>query len=1012
MESKPILGIDFGTTYCCVGVWKEGGVSIIPNSIGERTTPSVVIFDGPNEIFVGEDTLYHILKEDSVKIYEIKRIIGKKYNQIGDLLKNFTYKIEEDNNGDPIVRINQDKTYYLEEIAHLIISKLIKNAELYLNKKVNEIIITVPSDFSDIQRNKIKMAAELDKEIKVLQIINEPSAAVLSYGFPKQFIKSMFNFFNPNNQKYTLIDYKPQQILHPMEEGEENNLDINEPLKLSVKSSFLNQDKDKNILVFDLGGGTFDVSLIIITDYTFETKRTLGNQRLGGGDFDNKLMEYCLKEFSQSNNISIDEIMKNSKCIQMLKIACEKTKKMLSIKEEDKVYLDDFYNGLALSCSITRTKFEELCKEHFNQLIPTIKKVLTHKNKTIKIDEIVLVGGSSKIPKIKEILRNEFSNQIKINDSISPDEVVAYGAAFFAESLKRTTGEFWGDFQYLDCTQHSYGIELEDGTMEVLLKAGSKYPTEVVKYFFNAYDYQVNFQINVYEGENEQVNKNELIGKFTLKNIPIKKKNEVCLTIIFNFDEDQILNVTASVAENGQKMCIKIDKKNQNLTENKNSLQGNISSKNNELNKKEKHLKKDMMDYTKNFKKAKGNKIRFDIITNYNKLIIEYLNFLETNYHDIESEKYLYLLEKLFKSYSYLLKTQLISFVDINAKCNIKKSVESYLKKISQKNPFRLKYLLEHFKDIKEDNSDIYYSSSIYSMRILLERGDEFFKKMNKNSVLIAKTFYEECLIIESLCFSNNNSIVLDQLDIDYKREFDEYKYECENKIKIISVNFESIIENTKLTGNLFSNNNNLDDDHLKLFILNLKESLDILDSINDLNENKEALESKAICLANIVQIQFQLKEKDNINHQKLKDMYSYSKQSIDIAKKLGRDYINKNWYKEINNLITKIKDKMDNSAPPVIDLKKLDDELRDKSLNEEEFLKHILIKYPYEGCEFSENMLLEYQKNKCNFLKKLLLKYKKGEYAGIGGNNMIHERNKIIIKYLNNLLNRLSDFL
>ena len=1012
MESKPILGIDFGTTYCCVGVWKEGGVSIIPNSIGERTTPSVVIFDGPNEIFVGEDTLYHILKEDSVKIYEIKRIIGKKYNQIRDLLKNFTYKIEEDNNGDPIVRINQDKTYYLEEIAHLIISKLIKNAELYLNKKVNEIIITVPSDFSDIQRNKIKMAAELDKEIKVLQIINEPSAAVLSYGFPKQFIKSMFNFFNPNNQKYTLIDYKPQQILHPMEEGEENNLDINEPLKLSVKSSFLNQDKDKNILVFDLGGGTFDVSLIIITDYTFETKRTLGNQRLGGGDFDNKLMEYCLKEFSQSNNISIDEIMKNSKCIQMLKIACEKTKKMLSIKEEDKVYLDDFYNGLALSCSITRTKFEELCKEHFNQLIPTIKKVLTHKNKTIKIDEIVLVGGSSKIPKIKEILRNEFSNQIKINDSISPDEVVAHGAAFFAESLKRTTGEFWGDFQYLDCTQHSYGIELEDGTMEVLLKAGSKYPTEVVKYFFNAYDYQVNFQINVYEGENEQVNKNELIGKFTLKNIPIKKKNEVCLTIIFNFDEDQILNVTASVAENGQKMCIKIDKKNQNLTENKNSLQGNISSKNNELNKKEKHLKKDMMDYTKNFKKAKGNKIRFDIITNYNKLIIEYLNFLETNYHDIESEKYLYLLEKLFKSYSYLLKTQLISFVDINAKCNIKKSVESYLKKISQKNPFRLKYLLEHFKDIKEDNSDIYYSSSIYSMRILLERGDEFFKKMNKNSVLIAKTFYEECLIIESLCFSNNNSIVLDQLDIDYKREFDEYKYECENKIKIISVNFESIIENTKLTGNLFSNNNNLDDDHLKLFILNLKESLDILDSINDLNDNNEALESKAICLANIVQIQFLLKEKDNINHQKLKDIYSYSKQSIDIAKKLGRNYINKNWYKEINNLNTKIKDKMDNSAPPIIDLKKLDDELRDKSLNEEEFLKHILIKYPYEGCEFSENMLLEYQKNKCNFLKKLLLKYKKGEYAGIGGNNMIHERNKIIIKYLNNLLNRLSDFL
>lgn len=363
MESKPRLGIDFGTTYCCVGVWREGGVSIIPNSIGERTTPSVVIFDSPDEKFVGEDTLYHVLKKDSVKIYEIKRIIGKKYNQIGDLLKDFTYNIEEDDKGEPIIRINQEKTYYPEQIANLIIDKLIKNAELYLNQKVNEIVITVPSDFSDIQRNKIKEAAELNKEIKVIQIINEPSAAVLAYGFPKQFLKNIFNYFNPFNLKYSLYDFKPQKILHPMEEDEENNLDIKDPLKSSVNSSFLNQDKNKNILVFDLGGGTFDVSLIIITNYIFETKRTLGNQRLGGGDFDNKLMEFCLDDFSKRNNISKDEIKKNCKCIQMLKIACEKTKKMLSIKEEDTIYIEDFYNGLVLNCSIKRSNFEDLCEE-------------------------------------------------------------------------------------------------------------------------------------------------------------------------------------------------------------------------------------------------------------------------------------------------------------------------------------------------------------------------------------------------------------------------------------------------------------------------------------------------------------------------------------------------------------------------------------------------------------------------------------------------------------------------
>jgi hypothetical protein len=626
----------------------------------------------------------------------------------------------------------------------------------------------------------------------------------------------------------------------------------------------------------------------------------------------------------------------------------------------------------------------------------------------------VLVGGSSKIPKIKQILRDEFPKPIKINDSISPDEVVAFGAAFFAENLRRNTGEFWGDFQYLDCTQHSYGVELENGKMEVLLKAGDKYPTEVAKYFFNAYDNQVDFQINVYEGENEKVNENELIGHFTLKNIPIKKKNEVCLTIIFNFDEDQILSVTAFVAENGQKESIKIDKKDQKLNESQNIIQGNICLNNNNLkNKKEKQIKKDIMDYTKNFKKAKEDKVKFDIILNYNKLIIEYLTFLETNYNDIESEKYLYLLEKLFKSYSYLLKTQLISFVDLKLKEDIENNVKSYLKKVSKKNPFRIKYLLEHFRDIKKDNSDIYYSSLIYSMEILKNRGDDFFKKMDKNSILNAKTFYEECLLIGKACF-NNNTIMLEQIDIDLKRNYDEFQDECENKIKIISADFMSVIENTKATGNLFPNNNNLDDDHLSLCILNLKESLEILDSIEELSFNKKALESKAICLANIVQIQFQLKSKDNISPQNLQEMYNYSKQSIDIAKSLGENFIkkNKNWYNEINNLNTKIKDKLNNSgsAPPIIDIKQFDDELRNKSLNDEEFLKHILINYPYKGCEFSENMLLEYRKNKENFLKMLLLKYKKNGCTGIEGNNMINERNKIIIKHLNNIFNNISD--
>ena len=205
MESNIRLAIDFGTTYCCVGAWIDGGVVIIPNSIGERITPSVVIFDSPNEVYVGEETLYHLSKKDSTKIYEIKRLIGKSYDQIEELLDYFPFTVIEDEYNNPKIKMTFDSgesiEYYPEEIAALIIKKLIKNAESFLeNKKVNEIIITVPSDFTNTQRNKIKSAAESIEGIKVLQLINEPSVSILSYGFPKQLLKNYFNFFNVFNQ--------------------------------------------------------------------------------------------------------------------------------------------------------------------------------------------------------------------------------------------------------------------------------------------------------------------------------------------------------------------------------------------------------------------------------------------------------------------------------------------------------------------------------------------------------------------------------------------------------------------------------------------------------------------------------------------------------------------------------------------------------------------------------------------------------------------------------------------
>ena len=307
------LGIDFGTTYSCVGVWKDGGIEIIPNGIGERTTPSVVIFDSPNKVYVGEETLNHISKFNSVKIYEVKRLIGKKYTEIEDILENFSFNVIKDENQDkPLIKItfnnNESIKYEPELIVSLIIKKLIANAQSYLNKIINEIVITVPADFNNSQRNAIKYAAELNQGIKVICIINEPSAAVLSYGFPKKFLKNMFFPFNNN---YTLLDnifnINNMNLIHPMEEDisqiETEKVKENENiLKFSLKTSFMDQNENKNIIVFDFGGGTYDVSLIEVTDTIFETRASSGDQQLGGLDFDNKLMEHSLKEFSKKYN--------------------------------------------------------------------------------------------------------------------------------------------------------------------------------------------------------------------------------------------------------------------------------------------------------------------------------------------------------------------------------------------------------------------------------------------------------------------------------------------------------------------------------------------------------------------------------------------------------------------------------------------------------------------------------------------------------------------------------------
>ena len=1016
MEEEHIIGIDFGTTYSCVGVWANGGVIIIPNELSERTTPSVVIFENKNEVYVCEETYNHLSKKKSVKIYEIKRLLGKKYSEIEQLKKYFPFTIEKDKDGDnPIIKIEFEDgeigEYTPEYISSLILKKLILNAELFLNKKITDIVITVPADFSDNQRHAIKFSAESIPGIKVRQLINEPSAAALAAGFFSLKIKKN-TIFNYDEKKNYLLGECP----HPMEINDKNSvIDLNDnclnfSLILTDTKGKENEDEKKYILVFDLGGGTYDVSLIEKDEAMFETIATAGEQMLGGGDFDNILIEYCLDNFS--NNIKIDKniIKEDYKAIQRLKIACEQTKKTLSFKLEDKIYIEDFYKEESLSISIKREKFEDLCKELFDKISQPLDRVIedAKKKKVNKIDEIILVGGSSKIPKIKNILSGKFKN-IPINDSINPDEAVAYGAALFCEKLKGNNNELLEDFDYYDTTQHSYGIEVENGLMDIIIPRGSNYPTNVIRYFHNYFDYQTTFEIKVYEGEDKLCKNNILLGSFTLENLPGRPKGELICTVNFTIDMNQILRVNAYVGDEIKNGII-ISSDNQFINKTKIIFE-DINKIETNLNEKEKQIKLNITNYTNNFNKMKNNEEKFTIIKNYNEAVISYLTFLEEKCGDIESEKYLYLVEKLFKSYNYLYSTNLYEKLSADDKIIIENNVQKYIKIVGLKNPFKLKQLIMIFENIKRERSEIFYSSSILCMEVLFQKAEKIFNIEKKNGSLIAKNFYEECLSIANTIFKDDKTLALIQNNL--KLKYEEIKEKCGINIIIIFVKFFDELQNTQETGELFSNYD-IDYDNLCLLSFNFSQCLKKINTIKNLNKYMNLLEMKSICLANIVKIEYLMKKR----RLTLKNLLQYAEESISIVDSyLEENYKELDWYKEIVDIKEKIKNEInENSKTPEgeIEIESMRKEFNEKYYcGEEEFLKFLLDKYPYKGYNKNDNIIQEYKKDKKKCIKKLLSKYKKYDSRStlLSDKSLsnLTQKKEIILEYITNILNYLN---
>jgi len=497
-----VIGIDLGTTYSCVGVYKDGRVEIIANDMGNRITPSYVAFTEEGERLIGDAAKNQLTSNPKNTVFDAKRLIGRQWSEksVQSDKKFFPFEmIEQKSKPHVQVMVNGKKEVFApEEISSMVLTKMKETAETYLGKKVTHAVVTVPAYFNDAQRAATKDAGTI-AGLNVMRIINEPTAAAIAYGLDKK-------------------------------EGE------------------------KNILVFDLGGGTFDVSLLTIDGGVFEVISTNGDTHLGGEDFDQRVMEYFMKLYKKKTG---KDVRKNDRSVQKLRREVEKAKRALSSAHQAKVEIESFFEGEDFSETLTRAKFEELNMDLFRSTMVPVKKVMEDGDmEKSEIDEIVLVGGSTRIPKVQQLVKEYFGGK-EPSRGINPDEAVAYGAAVQGGILSGA-GEELNDVVLLDVCPLSMGIETVGGVMTKIITRNTVVPTKKQQIFSTASDNQQTVTISVFEGERTMTKDNHVLGKFDISGIPAAPRGVPQIEVTFEIDVNGVLRVSAEEKGSNNKESITI----------------------------------------------------------------------------------------------------------------------------------------------------------------------------------------------------------------------------------------------------------------------------------------------------------------------------------------------------------------------------------------------------------------------------------------------------------------------